>query len=245
MKSFNSIFNRILTDPNPGGGGAAECKMGRGSGTSSRCSVKMRGSGKSLSRFEHENAGLRNELDPFWAWKCKTPELLGRVWLALFGPAANPRRCRTLCFRAEPAVGGDERVEIKEILKMVVSGTAKSAKKCKMVMLRNGCFGNLWKLYAPERKFRAENGGLSCGTYPICMHMEVPPPPPTPKYSPSWTVDSTELSETQFSSLYVECNQFCVGYTQILTLQARRTMRVRGRGFHTGPYVELRRVPTA
>ena len=42
---------------------------------------------------------------------------------------------------AEPAVGGDERVEIKEILKMMVSGTAKSAKKCKMVMLRNGFFG--------------------------------------------------------------------------------------------------------
>ena len=36
---------------------------------------------------------------------------------------ANPRRC----VRAEPAVGGDERVEIKEILKMMVSGTTKSA----------------------------------------------------------------------------------------------------------------------
>ena len=45
-------------------------------------------------------------------------------------------------------------------------------------MLRNGFFGNLWKLYAPERKFRAENGGLSRGTYPICIHMEVLPPPP-------------------------------------------------------------------
>ena len=31
---------------------------------------------------------------------------------------ANPRRC----VRAEPAVGGDERVQIKEILKMMVSG---------------------------------------------------------------------------------------------------------------------------
>ena len=51
---------------------------------------------------------------------------------------ANPRRCRTQCVRAEPAVGGDERVEIKDILKMMVSGTAKSAKKGKMVMLRNG-----------------------------------------------------------------------------------------------------------
>ena len=65
------------------------------------------------------------------------------VKMRISGKAANPRRCRTLRVRAEPAVGGDERVEIKEILKMMVSGTAKSAKKCKMVMLRNGFFGNL------------------------------------------------------------------------------------------------------
>ena len=104
--------------------------------------------------------------------------------MRISGTATNPRRCRTLCIRAEPAVEGDERVEIKEILKMMVSGTAKSAKKCKMVMLRNGFFGNLWKWYAPERKFRAENGGLSRGTYPICIHMEVPPPPPPPVITP-------------------------------------------------------------
>ena len=55
---------------------------------------------------------------------------------------ANPRRCQTIYVRAEPAVGGDERVEIKEILKMMVSETAKSAKKSKMVMLRNRFF---WK----------------------------------------------------------------------------------------------------
>ena len=113
--------------------------------------------------------GLWNELDPFWAWKCESLELPGCVWLTLW-PAANPRRCWTL--RAEPPWEGDEWVEIKEILKMMVSGTSKSTKKCKMVMLQNGCFGNLWKWYAPERKFRAENGGL------VCIHMEVPPPPP-------------------------------------------------------------------
>ena len=77
---------------------------------------------------------------------------------------------------SKPAVGDDERVEIKEILNMMVSGTAK---KCKMVMLRRGFFGYLWKWYAPERKFRAENGGLSRGTYPVYT-MEVPPPPPPP-----------------------------------------------------------------
>ena len=40
-------------------------KWGKGSGTSFRSSVKMWGSGTSLSRFELENAGLRNELEPF------------------------------------------------------------------------------------------------------------------------------------------------------------------------------------
>ena len=44
-------------------------------------------------------------------------------------------------------------------------------------MLRSGFFGYLWKLYALERKFRVENGGLKNGTYPKCtyMYMEVPP----------------------------------------------------------------------
>ena len=37
-------------------------------------SLKMRGSGTSSSLFERENANLRNELDPFWAWKCVSPE---------------------------------------------------------------------------------------------------------------------------------------------------------------------------
>ena len=60
----------------------------------------MRGSGTSLFRFERISS--------------ESPELPGRCGVAV---------------RAEPAVGGDERVEIKEILKMMVSGTAKSAKK--------------------------------------------------------------------------------------------------------------------
>ena len=52
-------------------------------------------------------------------------------------------------------------------------------KKCKLVMLRNGFFGNLWKWYAPERKFRDENGGLSCAAhYPIYTYGSTPPPPP-------------------------------------------------------------------
>ena len=97
--------------------------------------------------------------------------------MGLSGTARTRLDNQRRCIRAEPAVGGDERVENK--IKKMVSGKAKSAKKCKMVMLRNVFFyRNLWKLYAPEQKFRAENGGLFCGTYPICIHMEVPPPPP-------------------------------------------------------------------
>ena len=138
-------------------------KWARAPDRAPRSSVKMGGSGPNLSRFERETAGLRTDLEPFSAWKCGSPELPGRVWLALW-PAAKPGRCRTLCVRAEPAVGGGERVEIKEILKMMVSGTAKNVKwRCS----RPDLFGHLWKWYAPERKFRAENGGLSRGTYPI------------------------------------------------------------------------------
>ena len=200
---------------NPGGGGGGgyspqilvgmcrgKVKMGKGSGTGSRSSVKMWGSGTSLSRFELENAGLRNELEPFWAWKCESPE---RSWsvlsvkMRISGTAANPLRCRTLCVRAEQAVGGDERVEIKKNLKIMVSGTAKSAKQCKMVMLRNGFFGNMWKLYAPERKFRAENGGLSRGTYPICIHYGSTPPPPGP------------ISRMQITDLNVEESGYLIG----------------------------------
>ena len=93
--------------------------MGKGSGTSSRSSVKMWGSRTSLSRFELENAGVRNELNPFWAWKCESPDL----------PLTRGRGAAERKVRAEPAVEGDERVEIKNILKMMVSGTGKSAQK--------------------------------------------------------------------------------------------------------------------
>ena len=57
---------------------------------------------------------------------------------------------------------------------MMVSGTAKSTKNVKWWCSGTDFFGNLWKWYAPERKFRAENGGLSRG--PICLYMIVPPP---------------------------------------------------------------------
>ena len=144
--------------------------MGKGSGTSSRSSVKMWGSGTSLSRF--------------WAWICGAPERARAVLsvkMRISRTAANPQRCRTLCVRAEPAVGGDERaLKLKKFWKWWSPERQNPPKKnrSKMVMLRNGIFGNLWKLYALERKFRAENGGLLRGTYPICIHYGSTPPPP-------------------------------------------------------------------
>ena len=91
-------------------------KWARAPDRAPRSSVKMWGSGPSLSRrpIERENAGLRTELEPYRAWKCGSLELPGCAWLALW-PAANPGRCRTLCIRAKPAVGGDERVELIEM----------------------------------------------------------------------------------------------------------------------------------
>ena len=48
-------------------------------------------------------------------------------------------------------------------------------------MLRTGFLGNLWKGYAPERKFKAENGDLSRGTYTQYAYIwNYPPPPPPP-----------------------------------------------------------------
>ena len=104
---FKAIYETILEPPGGGGGGVLTPNFGR---YVPRQSEKGQG-------FELENARLRNELEPFWAWKCRAPE---RAWsvlslkMRISGTAANPRRCRTLCVRAEPAVGGDERVEIKE-----------------------------------------------------------------------------------------------------------------------------------
>ena len=99
--------------------------------------------------------GLQDELVPFWAckwgaperawsalaWKWDCPKLARRVWLTRSAEnrtlritartrLANPRRC----VRAEPAVGGNERVEIKEILKPWWSPERQNPlKKCKML----------------------------------------------------------------------------------------------------------------
>ena len=131
---------------------------------------------------ERENVGLRNELESFWAWKCGAPE---RAWAVLSvkmrisGTPLTRGVAERFAFglsRPWEAMNG---LKLKKFLKMKVSGTAKFAKKCKMVMLRNGFFGNLWKWYAPERKFRAENWGSLLRHIPN-MHTygSTPPPPP-------------------------------------------------------------------
>ena len=57
-------------------------------------SLKMGGSGTSLSRFELENGGLRNELDPFLAWIWDSPELPGCVWLSRGAENGTLRNCQ-------------------------------------------------------------------------------------------------------------------------------------------------------
>ena len=88
------------------------------------------GGGGGGSELEHESGGLRN-------W-----------WYSRTRSGWHPECCK-------PTVGGDERLEHKEISIMMVSGMAKT--------LKWWCSGaeyfcHLWKLFAPERKFRAENG---------------------------------------------------------------------------------------
>ena len=162
----------------------------KGYGTGSRSSVKMWGSGTSLSRFELENAGLRNEHEPFWAWillisGTSLPgelEGLDPFWA---WKCVSPERPRTRG-AAEKRSGWDgrgrgrrwsDRVQIKKKLKMMVTGTAKSAKNVKWWCSGMDYFGNLWKWYAPE--IQGWKWGSLARHIPN-MHkiMEVPPPPP-------------------------------------------------------------------
>ena len=123
---------------------------------------------------ERENVGLRNELEPFWAWKCGAPELAWAflsVKMRISGTAANP--------------GGDERVQIKEILKMMVSGTAKSAKKCKMVMLRNGLFLVIYENYMLQNGNSGLKMGVSRAAHTQYAYIwKYPPPPPRGQQDP-------------------------------------------------------------
>ena len=108
---FKSVFLGHL-GPRGGGGGGYSPQILVGM---CRGKVKNWQGLRNELLVEHENVGLRNELEPFWAWKCGAPE---RAWsvlsvkMRISGTAANLRRCRMFCIRAELALGGDERVEI-------------------------------------------------------------------------------------------------------------------------------------
>ena len=126
--------------------------------------VKCGGSGTSLIRFEREleNASLRNCQDAS-GWRSGRLLTRGAAVRFAFGLS-----------RPWEAMNG---LKLKKFWKMKVSGMAKSAKKkerSKVVMLRNGFLGNLWKRYARRRgKFRAENAGLSRGTYTQYTYVHV------------------------------------------------------------------------
>ena len=88
-------------------------------------SLKMRGSGTSLIRFERENASRRNcQEESGW----RSGRLLTRGAAERFAFGLS---------RQWEAMNG---LKLKKCLKIMVSGTAKSEKKCKIVMLRNGFF---------------------------------------------------------------------------------------------------------
>ena len=158
---------------------------------------------------ERENAGLRNELEPFWAWKCGAPE---RAWTVLSvkmrgsGTSlirferenANLRNCQDAsalpnvrfinCVRAEQAVGAWEAInglKLKKFWKWW--SPERQNPPCKMVMLRNG----FWVI-CENYMLRNGNSGLQMGVSraahtQYAYIMEVPPPPPG--------LDCTQISQ--------------------------------------------------
>ena len=152
---------------------------------SSRSSVKMWGSGTSFSRFELENAGLRNELDPFWAWNAS---------LRNCQDASGWRSGRLLtrgtaeCFafglsRPWEAMNG---LKVKTFWKWWSPELQNPPKNVKW-----WCSGRDFLVICENDMLRNGNSGLkmgvlSHGTYPICIHMEVPPPPPRVNHTEYW-----------------------------------------------------------
>ena len=127
----------------------------------------VRCSGTSLSRFERENAVLWNELDPFWAWKCESPE---RAWSVLRAwKCVSPER---------PPWEAMNGLKLKKSWKWWSPERQNPPKNVKWWCSGTDFFGgNLWKIIC-SGKFRAENGVSRAAHTQICIHMEVPPPPP-------------------------------------------------------------------
>ena len=153
--------------------------MGPGSGTSSRSSVKMRGSGTNLSRFELENAGLRNELDPFWVWNAslrncqdasgwRSGRLLtrGAAERFAFGLSRPWEAMNGLKLKNFFKWWSPERQNPPKNVKWWCSGTDFSV-ICESDMLRNG--NSVLKM------------GVSRAAHMHSLHTHGSPPPPPPR----------------------------------------------------------------
>ena len=111
----------------------------------------MWGSGTSLSRFELENAGLRNEFepfwawncDPFWAWKCESPErplTRGAAERFAFGLCRPWEAMKGLKLKKFWKLWSPERQNPPKNVKCMCSGTGFLV-ICENYMLRNGNSG--------------------------------------------------------------------------------------------------------
>ena len=150
---------------------------------------------------DRENVGLRNGLEPFWAWKCGAPE---RSWSVLsvkmpvsgtararlagvLGQAANPRRWRTICIRAEPGrgTGRNYRLKLKKFWKWWSPERQKSAKNVSWWCSGTDFFGGV---IFENDMLRNGNSGMKMGVSRAAQTkyayiMEVPPPPPRAVYA--------------------------------------------------------------
>ena len=98
-----------------------------------------------------------------------------------------------------------------------------------MGMLRSGIVLSLilWKRYTPERKIRADNGGLLRGTYPIYIHYGSAPPPPShtpmqwfmtwkmcyePKMTAVYSAKVCAVWSLSCTSANTNQKQFCIGF---------------------------------
>ena len=128
-------------------------------------SLKMRGSGTSLSRFERENAELRNEFDPFWVWKCESlerPLTRGAAERFAFGLS-----------RPWEAMNG---LKLKKFWKW---WSPERQNPPKIVMLRNGFFlGNFVKMICSGTEIQCWKWGSLARHIPNMAYIWQYPPPP-------------------------------------------------------------------
>ena len=104
----------------------------------------------------------------------------GASWALWPVASCNPEATFRLA-AYKPAVGGDERLEGKEIWKIMVCG---AAKKCKMVMLRSGFFLSFLKMICSVAEIKGWKWGSLAWHIPN-MHIcgSAPPPDFSPKFN--------------------------------------------------------------